>query len=317
MTRLQADFLLLLTAIIWGTAFVAQKTALDAVGPLSFAAARLLLSALVVAPLAILEVRRLRRLHGSGHPADGAPALAPLGTPRSLALFLATGLAFCCGSLLQQVGMLTTSVTNTGFLTTVYVVLVPIVVWLFFRRPPAAYVWLAAAFSITGVWLIGDATLSALTVGDLLVLAGAVFWALHVVLVGMLVMRTGAPFLAVFVQYLLTSLIAALLLPAFETFDLSALARVVPELLYAGIVSGAIGFSLQAIAQRHTPAPEAAVIIGSESLFAAMAGALLLGERLSLLGAMGCALVFAAMLIVELTPVARRWWMRRTGAAAV
>ena len=179
MTRVQANALLLLAAVIWGSAFVGQVLGMAGVGPLTFTGVRFLLGALVVLPLAW---RERRTLQAQGH-ALGAAEL------RWIALL---GALLCTGVVMQQIGLMGTTVTNAGFLTALYVPLVPLLAWVFQRQAPHWSVWPAAAGCLGGTWLLTGASFGAasqLGRGDLWVLASAVPWAVHVLLVGQVANR--------------------------------------------------------------------------------------------------------------------------------
>ena len=314
MSRWGADGLLVLTAIIWGTAFIAQKTALDDLGAAAFVGLRFVLGAVCLAPFAAWELARRRAV------ADGLGAAATNDDPHGIPIFrgavlwlaLSIGGVFCAGALLQQYGLMVTSVTNAGFLTALYVVITPFLAWWLLRRPPVVQVWPAAALSLFGVYLLSGADFRQLTWGDAVMAVGAVFWALHVVLIGMFVPRTAAPLTIVAFQYAVTGVVALLIAAVTETVTLSAVLAAGPELLYAGILSGALAFSLQAIAQRYTPPSEAAVILSSESLFAMLAAVILLGETVTVIAGVGCAMILAGILLVEL---GASLWPARRGRA--
>ena len=289
MSRARAGLCLLVAAFIWGTAFVAQQTAMEDIGPWLFTGLRYTMSALIVLPFALREARRGQTLGGTG-----------------LQLMAVVGLAFFAGAILQQIGLMTTTVTNTGFLTGLYVVMVPFIAWALLRRAPHFIVWPAAVLSLGGTWLLGGGSFAALNEGDWLVLIGAVFWALHVALLGLGAQRTGRPVTFACAQFVIAGTIALAVGLATEPLNMDALMGAAPELLYAGVISGGIGFTLQAIGQQHTPPGDAAVILSGEALFAALAGGILLGDRLGLLGWIGCAAILTAILLVELIPLAIR-----------
>ncbi len=289
MSRLKADFILLFVAVIWGTAFIAQKTAHDHVGPYTFIAARFLLSALVVLPLMLRERK-----------------IAYPQAPRMDIFLLLLG--FCAGVICQQVGMVAASVTHAGFLTGLYVVFAPLICFFIYRQKLAGTVMPAALLSALGVWLLsGGIEFDAFGFGDFLVLLGALGFALQVVLVGRILHRkTAAPYFICFLQYAVVTLIAGTLALMIEKPTLDGLRAVAGEIFYAGAISGGIAYTLQVVAQQHAPPAEAAVILGSEALFAAIAGALLLGDRLSPLGYAGCGFILLAVLFVELGPFLRK-----------
>ena len=290
MTRFQADMVLLATALIWGMAFVAQKTGMDGVGPYTFVAARFAITTLVFIPVLAWD-RRRDRVEGPAIPARSRMGMTLL------------ALVFAAGMILQQVGIKTTSVTNAGFLTGLYVVFTPFAVWVLSTRPPQQTVWIAAAVSMVGVYLLAAPSgLNTFSQGDALVLASAVMFALYFPIIAKLLEQGARPLAIVFWQYLACCIIATVLMVSTETIDTAALLAAVPELLYAAIPAGALGFALQAIAQQHAPPADTAIILSSEALFAALAGALFLGERLETIGWLGCALIVTAILIVELAP---------------
>lgn len=295
--RLAADALLLTTALIWGVTFVVQKD-IGALPPLAFVAARFALSALVVAPFALIERRR------AGRPV------------RPGAWRLAAGIGVCLflGAVLQQIGLQTTSATNAGFLTACYVVLTPFVVWALTRAAPRGVVFAAGAVSLFGAWLLATVGGAAQppSVGDGLVLIGDFAWAGQIALTGIWLSRAGRPLMLASTQFAVAAALAAVGSAALETAAPAAFVAAAPAILFAGLVSGGVGYTLQIVAQRATPPAEAALIMSLESVFAALAGALLLGERLTLAGAIGCGLILVGALAAEFAPA----FARKTPAAA-
>ncbi len=286
MTRVQANLLLLLAGCIWGMGFVAQSTAMAGIGPLLFIGVRSVVASLTVLPMAVAEARRAKK---------------PV-TPAQRLKILGVGLSFFIGMALQQFGLVTTSVTNAGFLTGLYVVIVPVLGVALFRTWPHPVVWPCAAACLAGIFLLSGGQLSALKQGDWLVIAGALFWALQVILVGK-ARDAGRPMLISFTQVALSAAVGLAAAFALEDVRWSALALAWKEILFTGAFSCGIGFTLQTVAQRYTTSAQAAIFLSSEALFAALFGAIFLGERLPPIGFVGCGLLFAAMLAVEILPM--------------
>jgi drug/metabolite transporter (DMT)-like permease len=291
MSRLGADGLLLTTALLWGVTFVAQKYAAATMPAVAFVAARFAVSAVALAPFALWEFRR--KSHAPGRD--------------EWRLALAVGFTLFLGTSLQQAGIETTSATNAGFLTACYVVLTPFVVWALSGARPRVIVLAAAFVSLIGAWLLASgAALGAPNIGDALVLLADLAWATGIALTPIFLARSGRPLLLAFVQYAACAGLAALWSFVFETVPAGALAATAPAILFSGIISGALAYTIQIFAQAHTPPAETALILSLESVFAAFAGSILLGERLTALGAVGCALILIGAIAVEAGPAVAR-----------
>ncbi|MCX7898788.1 MAG: DMT family transporter [Methylocystis sp.] len=287
MTRIRADLLLLLTATIWGTAFITQKNANNSMGPVSFVGARFLLSWLTVAPLALYEHKR--------NPAQLQR--------RDFVLAGIIGVLLFIGAALQQIGLVTTTATNAGFLTALYVILVPFVVWAMHGARPRPMVLVACVLSIAGAWLLtrGD-ELRQLAFGDALILVSDVIWAVWICLVPLFMRRADRPFFLAFTQFGVTAVLGLAVGIGFESVSVGGVVTATPFIVYAGVLSGGLAYTLQILAQKHTPPTEAAVIMSLESVFAALAGALLLSERLTGPAVVGCALILLGVILVEIGP---------------
>lgn len=290
MPRYQANLLLLAAGALWGMGFVAQSTAMSAIGPLLFVGLRFLFAAVAVAPLAWFERARRRK--------RGEPPL----TVDARWGFIAIGLSLFGGMSLQQVGLLTTSVTNSGFLTGLYVVFVPFIALLVFRTKPHVLIWPAVALTFSGIFLLSGGRAAALTPGDYLTIACAGVWAVQVILIARYAASSGRPFALSLVQFSVTAICGLAFALVFEPLSVGAIRDALPEILFAGLFSGAMAFTLQVIGQRWTTAPQAAIFLSTEALFAALFGALFLGETIAAIGYLGCVLIFAAILIAELGP---------------
>jgi len=298
MTRARADSILLLVALIWGSAFVAQNLGMKAVGPFTFTGARFLLGALVVLPWAVRECVRLR---AAGVYFDRTDLLSWLG----LGLLLFFGAAF------QQIGMVTTSVTNASFFTSLYTALVPIFGWLIFKTAPHWSIWPAALACVLGTFLLGGGAFSLLSSGDLWVILSAVFWGGHVLLVGHIAMRKGAPLTVALAQFVVCGVLATGWAFHAETVTLAALSEGFGAIVYAGVFSVGVAFTLQVVAQRYTRAADSAILLSSETLFGTLAGMLWLGETMNAIRLCGAALIFAAIMAVQLVPL----WLQKAPAA--
>jgi drug/metabolite transporter (DMT)-like permease len=300
MSRLNADIALVLAAALWGVGFLFQKSAMDHIGPLAFIAARTALAAAALAPLAWREHRRV----AAASTGPGFGTIAIWG-----------GVAFFVAAWLQQAGLRTATVTNTGFLTALYVVLTPFVAWAWSGKVPAAAVWPAVALSTLGTWLLGGGgTLDALGAGDGLVALSALLWALHVVITGRAA-PFGRPIGFTAIQLAVVAALATVASAAFETTTAAGLAAAAPDILYVGLISSALSFTILTVALQSTSPSEAAVLVSLETVFAALAAYLVLGERLPALGWIGAALILLAILVLQMG-AAIAPWLGRTRAAA-
>jgi len=293
MNRLRADALLLFTAIIWGTAFVAQKAGNESMGPIAFVGVRFLLSTIALAPLAYVESKR----HGAAMPVSRS----------DYGLLGIIGLLLAIGGILQQTAMITASATTAGFLTSLYVVIVPFATWILTRHVVRPVVMGACVVSIIGAYLLTSTNGGfSWGSGEALLLASVVAWAFWIAVVAIFLKRANRPFLLAFVQFGITAVIALLAVPLFEPTGFAGVADALPALLYTSLLSGAVAFTLQGIAQRYTPPAEAALIMSLECVFAAIAGAVLLHERLPPIALVGCALILAGVIAAEIGPTLLR-----------
>lgn len=286
MTRVQANLLLLLAGAIWGAGFIAQSTAMQTLGPIWFIGLRFAVATLVALPFARWEKMR------------AGTAVSR----RDMAGFVLTGLALFAAASSQQVGLLTTTVTNSGFLTGLYVVFTPILTVLVLRRRPHWVIWPAAFLASVGIFLLSGGTLAALTVGDMLTILCAVLWSVQMICVGVFAGRSGRPLALSLTQFAVCGVLGCTFGALFEPISLAAITGALPEILYAGLFSSGLAFMFQNVAQRYTTAPQAAIFLSSEALFAAFFGVLLLGETITTAGYIGCGIIFLAMLAVELVP---------------
>lgn len=298
--RWTANGVLLLAGAIWGMGFVAQSTGMEHLGPYAFIACRFTIAALVTWPFVFWEVRQAT-----------LPMHNKLG---NMARFALIGVVFFFGMASQQVGLLTTSVSNSGFLTALYVVFTPLVAVVLFRDWPHRIVWPASLVALSGIYFLSGGDLSAVATGDFLTILSALFWALQVVLIGRFVSGSGRAFLLAATQFSVVALCAWLVVFTIgEPLLWENVWGARWELLFTGVFAGAIAFTLQVIGQRYTSASQAAIFLSSEAPFAAIFGAVILYERIGLIGVVGCLLILLAMFMVELLPA---WQRRRSGSVS-
>lgn len=295
LNRTSATFLLVLATVFWGFAFIAQKNAMEYMGPLTFIGVRYLVGGLVIVPLAVWEYRR------SSHKISR----------RSWAGIAFVSVNFLLGSWLQQAGLQMTTATNGGFLTGFYVFFVPLILLLVFRKKPHPIVWFCAPLALAGLYYLNGGSLDSLNRGDVLIMICSVFWALHVLMLGFLSRETGLPIFISAVSFLSAGALAGVGAFALETPTIEAVSNGWLEIAYAAIFSTSIAFTLQAVGQMHVPPANAAIILSGEALFAAIGGALILSERLTLGGYFGASLIFASIVMVETVPALRDQFKRK------
>jgi drug/metabolite transporter (DMT)-like permease len=302
---LKNDALLLLTAAIWGLAFVAQRVGMRTLGPFAFNGVRFALGSVSLLPLLYARSRRARRRRPAA--AGSGPQLRPL--PAFLLAAFTGGVLFVAASL-QQVGMVDTGAGKSGFITGLYVVLVPLSGLLWGQRAGWGR-WLGALLAISGLYFLTITEQLTIGRGDALVLVGAFFWTAHVQILGWLSPRTDAIRLACiqFAVCALLSLTAAFIL---ESVSLAAILATAVPILYGGLFSVGIAYTLQVVAQREAHPAHAAIILSLEGVFAVLGGWLLIAETLSPRGLLGCALMLAGMISAQTTLFRRP---RRAGPA--
>ena len=299
MTRSLSHAFLLLTAFIWGVTFVFQTTGMETLGPFGFSAFRFLVGSIAILPIALWEMREVNLWSLS------TTASAQISAKERRNIFWGTiilGVIMFIGSALQQVSLGITSVANTAFLTTLYVPLVPILGFVLFSKNIGKWRWFAVGIFVVGSWMMSGVSPDEAVIGDIMVVIGAVFWAFHIMLVGWLAQHTKAPFQLAFMQTVITAILSFIVLFLVETFTIADVMAVMPEILFAGVMSTGLGFTLQLVAQQHCSNAAAAILLSLEGVIAAFAGWILLDQVMVAIAIMGAALIFIAVLVVELTP---------------
>ena len=288
----KGDLLLLLTALIWGSAFVAQKVGMDHMGPFLFTGIRFALGALVLTPLILLFSR----------PVSAAP-LARKGPSLFMAGLLAGTLLFA-GSILQQIGIIYTTAGKAGFITGLYVVIVPLLGCIWGFRPGRGSMF-GALLAVTGLYLLTITSGFYISLGDSLVIMCAFMYALHVLAIGWMAPRLDVLKLAA-LQFWVCAGISLMIGLVVEDWSWSAIRAAAVPIIYGGVLSVGVAFTLQVVAQKRSPPTHAAVILSLETVFAVLAGVIILGEALSMRGWTGCSLMLAGMLAAQLDSVEKR-----------
>lgn len=283
----QADLMLLLTAAIWGSAFVAQRVGMDHVGPLTFNGIRFALGALVLVPLIGWRNGRNRKCEGSR-------------SSLIIGGLIAGGVLFV-GATLQQVGLVYTTAGKAGFITGLYVIFVPILGFFSGLRLGIGG-WFGAGLATTGLYLLSVTESFSLAPGDFWVLVGAIFWAVHVLILSRLSPRMDTIKLAG-AQFTVCAFLSLIGAGLTETLTIEGLKGAAIPILYGGVLSVGTAYTLQVVAQKDAPAIHAAIILSLEAVFSAVFGWLILGEVMGSRGIIGCMLMLAGMLIVQLCPI--------------
>jgi len=286
---LKSDAILLATAFLWGFAFVAQRVGMEFVEPFTFNGVRFALGCLVLLPLVarrenVSQIQHENRLN--------------FHRPRIIGGGLLAGLVLFGGASLQQVGIVYTTAGNAGFITGLYVVMVPIILIVLGRHSTAG-TWIGAVLSICGLYLLSVTSLLAINYGDMLVLVGAMFWALHVIIIGWLSPQVDS-FKLAFAQYAVCSFCSMCVAISSETITMHGLLQAGLPLFYGGVVSVGIAYTMQVVAQKSAHPAHAAILLSMEAVFAAMGGYLLLNETMTGRQFVGCALILAGILISQL-----------------
>ena len=292
--KLRGNLMLTLTALIWGASFVAQSVGNELVGPFTFNAVRTLLGALTLLPVIAL----LDRLRGP------QPARTVAEKRRAGKVLWLGGL--CCGaalfaaSTMQQVGISFTTAGKAGFITALYIVLVPILGIFLGKRAPRI-VWLCVAVAVAGLFLLCVKENFSIGKGDLLVLCCALLFAVHILIIDHFSPLVDGVRMSC-IQFLVAGLLGVPLMFWFETPTFSGILAAWVPICYSGILSCGVAYTLQIVAQKDTDPTIASLLLSLESVFAALSGWALLHETLTLRELLGCALVFAAIILAQLPP---------------
>lgn len=294
---IRANLMLLLTAAIWGLAFVAQDVAMNDMGPFTFNAARMALAVLVLLPC----IKLLDKVAQKRNPGREIVTFRTMGKAQKRMLLtggVVCGIVMAAGVSLQQNGLLFTSPGKAGFITTLYIVLVP-VTGIFFKHRVRLIVWGAVALSTVGLFLLTVTENLTIGLGDLLVLLCAFCFTGHILLIAHFAPRTDGVRLS-FVQFVVADVIFIVLTLLFEQPRLSDILAGWVSVVYAGVFSCGVAYTLQIIAQRDAPPALASLLMSLESVFSVIAQWVILGDLLLPRELLGCLLMFGGIVIAQL-----------------
>lgn len=292
--KIRNSILLLLTAVIWGTAFVAQSVGMDYIGPFTFNAARFLIGGIVLIPLLIYRSKKnpiLKNQNQNIEEKRKQQKTAWIGG-------ICCGIALCGASLLQQMGIQHTTVGKAGFITTLYIIIVPLIELLFGKKI-AKKIWVGAVMAIIGLYLLCINENFSIGKGDLLVLICAVLFAIHILVIDHFAPKADGVSISA-IQFFISGTISAVGAMLFENPNFSAMLEAIVPILYAGVMSCGVAYTLQVIGQKDMNPTVASMILSLESVISVLAGWIILGQALSLKEIIGCIIVFMAVVLVQL-----------------
>ena len=288
----------LITTFIWGTAFIAQDTGMDNIGPLTFNAARFFVGFVTVLPIALLVER--------------GKIFENINLDKKLFfkyLFLMS-LSLFFGTYLQQTSLLYTNIANAAFFTVFYVPLVPIILFIIYKIKVHWSIWPSILLCIIGVYFLSDFSNSEILIGDSLVILCSVFWALHIIFAGKFMEKFDIPIFFAALQAILVGMYSLLFALLFEEINLTNILLENYSIIYAGFLSGGIAFTLQMYAQKNIEEAPAAIIYSLEGVFAALAGWIILNQMLDFSNILGCFIILIAVILSQITPSFKKLTVR-------
>ena len=290
MTKSLSLLCALITTFIWGTAFIAQDTGMDNIGPLTFNAARFVVGFITVLPIALLLERRKIKENVN------------LDQKLFFKYLFLMSISLFFGTYLQQTSLLFTNIANAAFFTVFYVPLVPIILFIIYKTKVHWSIWPSILLCIIGVYFLSDFSNSEILIGDGLVILCSVFWAFHIIFAGKFMEKFNIPVFFAALQAFLVGTYSLFFALLFEEINLSNILLENYSIIYAGFFSGGIAFTLQMFAQKNIEEAPAAIIYSLEGVFAALAGWIILNQILNLNNIIGCFLILVAVILSQITP---------------
>jgi len=291
MSKTLSLFSALFCTLIWGTTFIAQDTGMDKIGPLTFNGARFFIGFLTIIPFALVfEKKKIS---------------SQINVNKKLfyQLLFWIGSFLFLGTYFQQTALLYTDVANTAFFTVFYVPMVPIILFVFYSKSIHWSIWPSVILCVAGVYLLSDFTNATVRLGDGLVILCAVFWSLHIIFIGKFIKNFNLPLFFGSLQALIVSLFSIFFAFFFETISFANILNESVSIIYAGVLSGGIAFTLQIYAQKNiSPAPSA-IIFSLEGVFATIAAWIILDQVLGINNLIGCAFILIGVIFSQLLPI--------------
>ncbi len=283
-------FCALITTFIWGTAFIAQDTGMDNIGPLTFNSSRFLVGFLTILPFAILiEKNKIKKEIKNN-------------TKLFIKYLIFMGVSLFLGTFLQQAALQYTNIANAAFFTVFYVPFVPIILFIIYKEKVHWSIWPSIALCIVGVYLLSDFSDAEIMLGDTLVIFCSIFWALHIIFAGKFMQNFNIPMFYATLQAAFVFLLSIFFALIFEEVILSNILLELSSILYAGVLSGGVAFTLQMYAQKNIEEAPAAIIYSLEGVFAAIAGWIILDQFLKFNNIIGCILILFAVILSQILP---------------
>ena len=291
MSKTLSLFSALFCTLIWGTTFIAQDTGMDKIGPLTFNGARFFIGFLSIIPFALIFERK--------------KIISEINNDKKLffQLLFWIGLFLFLGTYVQQAALLYTDVANAAFFTVFYVPMVPIILFMFYKKSIHWSIWPSVMLCVAGVYLLSDFTNASVRLGDSLVILCAVFWSLHIIFIGKFIEKFNLPLFFGSLQALVVALFSTFFALFFETITFANILHESVSIIYAGALSGGVAFTLQIYAQKNIlPAPSA-IIFSLESVFATIAAWIILDQVLGINNLIGCAFILTGVIFSQLLPI--------------
>lgn len=289
--QISSSMLLALTALIWGASFVAQSIGMDHVGPFTFNSVRSILGGIILIPVIIFQSRKNKVQSSSKEVQSKSRKTLLVGG-------LSCGIALAISSSIQQIGISYTTVGKAGFITALYIVIVPIM-GLFLKKKVHVIIWLSVVLATVGLYLISITEGLSIGKGDLLILLCAIGFSVHILIIDHYSPKVDGVKLSC-IQFFVAGILCSIPMFAMESPDITSILSAAAPIMYSGIMSSGVGYTLQIIGQRHVKPVLASLILSMEAVFAAVSGWLILGETLTARELLGCVFVFVAILLAQM-----------------